>query len=387
MDEGLLDGAAAMTTFLTLIQGEPNINKVPLMIDSSKWEVIEAGLKCAVGKSIVNSISLKEGEEKFIEQAQKVLQYGAAVVVMAFDETGQADSYTRKIEICERAYRILVDQVGFPPEDIIFDPNILTIATGIEEYNNFGVDFIEATRWIKQNLPGAKVSGGVSNLSFSFRGNNVVREAMNSAFLYHAVNAGLDMGIVNAGQLAVYAEIPPELLALVEDVILNTRPDATDRLLVFAETVKGEKGKKQPYHFQLERHLFAFAGLWSRWSSPEGGNVDSFAIVTSAPNAAAAGVHDRMPLVMPSDLYAQWLGPEHDGSTVLQEARARSLSLELEIFPTDPVGNNVRFEGPKVIERIEVAKPFPAARAEPAQQSLFGDELTQLERRGRAKNA
>jgi len=245
MDEGLLDGAAAMTTFLTLIQGEPNINKVPLMIDSSKWEVIEAGLKCAVGKSIVNSISLKEGEEKFIEQAQKVLQYGAAVVVMAFDETGQADSYTRKIEICERAYRILVDQVGFPPEDIIFDPNILTIATGIEEYNNFGVDFIEATRWIKQNLPGAKVSGGVSNLSFSFRGNNVVREAMNSAFLYHAVNAGLDMGIVNAGQLAVYAEIPPELLALVEDVILNTRPDATDRLLVFAETVKGEKGKIQ----------------------------------------------------------------------------------------------------------------------------------------------
>ena len=245
MDEGLLDGVQAMTTFLTLIQGEPNINRVPIMIDSSKFEVIEAGLKCTVGKGIVNSISMKEGEEKFITQAAKVLEYGAAVVVMAFDETGQADSYERKIEICERAYRILVNQVGFPPEDIIFDPNILTIATGIEEHNNFAVDFINATRWIKENLPGAKVSGGVSNLSFSFRGNNVVREAMHAAFLYHAVNAGMDMGIVNAGQLAVYDEIPPDLLELVEDAILNRRPDATERLLTFADTVKGEKGKVQ----------------------------------------------------------------------------------------------------------------------------------------------
>jgi 5-methyltetrahydrofolate--homocysteine methyltransferase len=245
MDEGMLDGAEAMTTFCNLIQGEPNINKVPIMIDSSKWEVIEAGLKCTVGKGIVNSISLKEGEEKFLAQAAKVRQYGAAVVVMAFDEQGQADNYQRKIEICERAYRLLTEKVGFPPEDIIFDPNILTIATGIEEHNNFAVDFIEATRWIKQNLPGAKVSGGVSNLSFSFRGNNVVREAMHAAFLYHAVNAGLDMGIVNAGQLAVYEEIPKDLLELVEDAILNRRADATERLLAFADTVKGEKGKAQ----------------------------------------------------------------------------------------------------------------------------------------------
>ena len=243
MDEGLLDGEAAMTTFMNLIQGEPGINTVPIMIDSSKFSVIEAGLKCCVGKGVVNSISLKEGEDKFREQARLVRRYGAAVVVMAFDEQGQADTTERKCEICQRAYNILVNEVGFPPEDIIFDPNILTVATGIEEHNNYAVNFIEATRWIKANLPGAKVSGGVSNISFSFRGNNVVREAMHSAFLYHAIAAGLDMGIVNAGMLAVYAEIPADLRELVEDVLLNRRADSTERLLAYADTVKGEKGK------------------------------------------------------------------------------------------------------------------------------------------------
>ena len=243
MDEGLLDGAQAMTTFLNLLQGETNINKVPLMIDSSKWEVIEAGLKCSVGKSIVNSISLKEGEEKFLESARKVRQYGAAVIVMAFDEQGQADNYERRIEICQRAYDLLTQKVGFPPEDIIFDPNILTVATGIEEHNNYAVDFINATKWIKENLPGAKVSGGVSNISFSFRGNNTVREAMHSAFLYHAIRAGMDMGIVNAGMLEVYEEIDPVLKEHVEDVLLNRRPDSTERLLTLAETLKGDKKK------------------------------------------------------------------------------------------------------------------------------------------------
>ena len=243
MDEGLLDGAAAMRTFMNLIQGDRSINIVPIMIDSSKFSVIEAGLKCCVGKGIVNSISLKEGEEKFREAARLVRRYGAAVVVMAFDEQGQADTLERKCEICERAYKILVHEVGFPAEDIIFDPNILTVATGIEEHNNYAVNFIEATRWIKANLPGAKVSGGVSNISFSFRGNNIVREAMHSAFLYHAIRAGLDMGIVNAGMLAVYEEIPKDLLELVEDVILNRRADSTERLLAYADGVKGEKGK------------------------------------------------------------------------------------------------------------------------------------------------
>ncbi|CCH55851.1 methionine synthase [Fibrisoma limi BUZ 3] len=243
MDEGMLDSVEAMTTFLNLIAAEPDIARVPIMIDSSKWEVIEAGLKCVQGKAIVNSISLKEGEEAFIERAQLVRRYGAAAVVMAFDEVGQADSYERRIEICERAYRILVDKVGFAPQDIIFDPNILTVATGIEEHNNYAVDFINATRWIKENLPLAKVSGGVSNISFSFRGNDPVREAMHSAFLYHAIKAGLDMGIVNAGQLAVYDEIPKDLLERCEDVLLNRRPDATERLVEFAETVKA-KGKE-----------------------------------------------------------------------------------------------------------------------------------------------
>jgi len=242
MDEGMLDSVEAMTTFLNLIASEPDIARVPIMIDSSKWEVIEAGLKCVQGKAIVNSISLKEGEEAFIERARLIKRYGAATVVMAFDENGQADSYERRIEICERAYRILVDKVNFPPQDIIFDPNILTVATGIEEHNNYAVDFINATRWIKENLPLAKVSGGVSNISFSFRGNDFVREAMHSAFLYHAIRAGLDMGIVNAGQLEVYDNIPKDLLERCEDVLLNRRDDATERLVEFAETVKA-KGK------------------------------------------------------------------------------------------------------------------------------------------------
>jgi 5-methyltetrahydrofolate--homocysteine methyltransferase len=239
MDEGMIDGVVAMTRFLQLLGSEPEVAKVPFMVDSSKWEVIEAGLKCLQGKGIVNSISLKEGEEKFRQNAARVLKYGAAVVVMAFDEQGQAATYEDKIRVCERAYRILVDGVGFPPEDIIFDPNILTVATGMEEHNNYAVDFINATRWIKANLPHAKVSGGVSNISFSFRGNNKVREAMHSAFLYHAITAGMDMGIVNAGMLEVYEEIDPELKMLVEDVLLNRRSDATERLVEHGESLKG----------------------------------------------------------------------------------------------------------------------------------------------------
>ncbi|HSI10443.1 MAG TPA: methionine synthase [Chthoniobacter sp.] len=244
MDEGMIDGVSAMTRFLLLLGSEPEVAKVPFMVDSSKWEVIEAGLKCLQGKGIVNSISLKAGEDTFREHARKVLRYGAAVVVMAFDEQGQAATLQDKIRICERAYRILVDEIGFPPEDIIFDPNVLTVATGIEEHNNYAVDFIEATRWIKANLPHAKVSGGVSNISFSFRGNNHVREAMHSAFLYHAIQAGMDMGIVNAGMLEVYEEIKPELKLLVEDVLLNRRPDATERLVDFGEKLKAEGSGK-----------------------------------------------------------------------------------------------------------------------------------------------
>ncbi len=244
MDEGMLDSEKAMTTFLNLIASEPDIAKLPIMIDSSKWSVIEAGLKCVQGKSVVNSISLKEGEEKFIAVAKKVKRYGAAVIVMAFDENGQADSYEKRISVCERAYKILTEKVGFAPEDIIFDPNILTVATGIEDHNNYAVDFIRATKWIKEHLTGAKVSGGVSNISFSFRGNDLVREAMHSAFLYHAIKSGLDMGIVNAGQLEVYEDIPKDLLERVEDVLLNRREDATERLVEFAETIKA-KGKVQ----------------------------------------------------------------------------------------------------------------------------------------------
>lgn len=239
MDEAMLDSQAAMVRFLNLVAGEPEIARVPIMVDSSKWSVIEAGLKCLQGKGIVNSISLKEGEAEFRRQATLVRRYGAATVVMAFDEQGQADTLQRKIEICERAYRILVDEVGFPPEDIVFDPNIFAIATGIEEHDNYAVDFIEATRWIKQHLPGAKVSGGVSNVSFSFRGNEPVREAIHTVFLYHAIQAGMDMGIVNAGMIGVYDDLDADLRERVEDVVLNRRPDATERLLEIAEQVKG----------------------------------------------------------------------------------------------------------------------------------------------------
>src|SRR5208282_5145373 len=249
MDEGMIDGVTAMTRYLQLLASEPEVAKVPFMVDSSKWEVI------------VNSISLKEGEDKFRRNAATVLKYGAAVVVMAFDEQGQAATYEDKIRVCERAYRILVDEVGFAPEDIIFDPNILTVATGMEEHNNYAVDFINATRWIKANLPHAKVSGGGSNISFSFRGNNKVREAMHSAFLYHAIAAGMDMGIVNAGMLEVYEEIEPELKVLVEDVLLNRRSDATERLVDYGETLKGvgkavnEKKAEEWRHGTVEERL------------------------------------------------------------------------------------------------------------------------------------
>ncbi|MEZ4972163.1 MAG: methionine synthase [Cyclobacteriaceae bacterium] len=245
MDEGMLDSQDAMIRFLNLMASEPEIARVPVMIDSSKWEVIEAGLKCIQGKGIVNSISLKGGEEEFVRQAKLVRRYGAAAVVMAFDEQGQADTYERRINICARAYKILVEKVKFPPSDIIFDPNIFPVATGIDEHRNYAVDFFNATRWIKENLPGAHVSGGVSNVSFSFRGNQLVREAMHSAFLYHAIKNGMDMGIVNPTMLEVYDEIPKELLERVEDVLLNRREDATERLLDFAETVKGAAKKKE----------------------------------------------------------------------------------------------------------------------------------------------
>ena len=244
MDEGMLDGAEAMTTFLNLIAAEPDIARVPVMIDSSKWEVIEAGLKCVQGKAVVNSISLKEGEAQFIEQARAVMSYGAAAVVMAFDEVGQADTAERKIEICERAYKILTEKTGFPPEDIIFDPNIFAVATGIEEHNNYAVDFIEAAREIRKRCPGAHISGGLSNVSFSFRGNEPVRRAMHSVFLFHAIPAGMNMGIVNAGQLDIYDEIDPALRDAVEGVILNRTPEATENLLELAERFKGQKGKK-----------------------------------------------------------------------------------------------------------------------------------------------
>ena len=245
MDEGMLDSERAMTTFLNLIATEPEVARVPVMVDSSKWSVIEAGLKCIQGKGIVNSISLKEGEAEFLDKARKVQSYGAGVVVMAFDERGQADTTERKVEICQRAYRLLIEQADFDPQDIIFDPNILAIATGIEEHNRYALNFIEATRVIKQTCPGAKISGGVSNLSFSFRGNEVVREAIHTAFLYHAIAAGMDMGIVNAGQLGVYEEIPKELLEHVEDILFDRRPDATERMVEYAERVKGAGRKKE----------------------------------------------------------------------------------------------------------------------------------------------
>ena len=243
MDEGLIDSEAAMTRFLNLIAAEPDIARVPVMVDSSKWTVIEAGLRCLQGKGVVNSISMKEGEDLFLEHARKVQQYGAAVVVMAFDEQGQADTCTRKIEICSRAYKLLTEQLDFPPEDIIFDPNIFAIGTGIEEHNNYAVDFIEATRELKKRFPSSHISGGVSNVSFSFRGNNTVREAIHSVFLYHAIKAGMDMGIVNAGALMIYDDVPQELRERVEDVVLNRRPDATERLLEIADRYKAKKGE------------------------------------------------------------------------------------------------------------------------------------------------
>src|SRR4051794_29653348 len=252
MDEGMIDSEAAMTRFLNLIGSEPEIARIPFMIDSSKWSVLEAGLKCVQGKAVVNSISLKNGEEEFLRQAALVRRYGAAVIVMAFDEAGQADNLERRIEVCGRAYQLLTESAGVPPNDIIFDPNVLTVATGLEEHRNYGIDFIEAVRWIKTNLPGARTSGGISNVSFSFRGNNAVREAMHAAFLYHAIRAGLDMGIVNAGQLAVYQEIEPALLERVEDVLLNRRADATERLVDFAETVKAKD--KTPAEKEAWRH-------------------------------------------------------------------------------------------------------------------------------------
>src|SRR4029077_5398160 len=263
MDEGMIDSEAAMVRFLNLIGSEPEIARIPIMVDSSKWSVIEAGLKCVQGKAVVNSISLKNGEEEFLRHAQLIRRYGAAAIVMAFDEKGQADSFQRKIEICARAYNLLTQRAQFPANDIIFDPNILTVATGLDEHRNYAVDFIEATRWIKQNLPGARVSGGVSNISFSFRGNNTVREAMHAAFLYHAIRAGLDMAIVNAGQLAVYEEIEPELRERVEDVLLNRRDEATERLIEFAERVKAkgktpvadETWRKQPVEERLKHAM------------------------------------------------------------------------------------------------------------------------------------
>ena len=264
MDEGLLDSEAAMTTYLNLIASEPDISRVPIMVDSSKWSVIEAGLKCLQGKGIVNSISLKEGEEQFLQQARLVRHYGAAVVVMAFDEQGQADTAARKFEICKRAYDLLLEKVDFPPEDIIFDPNIFAVATGIEEHNNYAVDFFEGTRMIKENLPHALVSGGVSNVSFSFRGNNAVREAMHACFLYHAINNGMDMGIVNAGALPVYQDIPEDLRERIEDVLLNRREDATDRMLEIAEQYRGaggaakvidDKWREEPVEKRLEHAL------------------------------------------------------------------------------------------------------------------------------------
>jgi len=278
MDEGLIDSEKAMARFLNLIMSEPDIARIPVMVDSSKWSVIEAGLKCLQGKSVVNSISLKEGEEAFVEQARKVLRYGAAAVVMAFDEDGQADTCARKVEICTRAYRILTEDVGFPPEDIIFDPNIFAVATGIEEHDNYAVDFIEATRIIKRTLPHCHVSGGVSNVSFSFRGNEPVRQAIHSVFLYHAIQAGMDMGIVNAGAMPIYDDLDPELRERVEDVILNRRKDGTERLLEIAEPYKGKKGetreedlswREKPVRERLAHALVHGIDAWAEQDTEE----------------------------------------------------------------------------------------------------------------------
>ncbi len=266
MDEGMLDSEQAMTDFLNYIATEPEIARVPIVVDSSKWSVILAGLKCVQGKPVVNSISLKEGEADFLQKAALVRRFGAGVVVMAFDEQGQADTIERKVSICQRAYRLLVERAGFDPSDIIFDPNILAIATGLEEHNDYAINFIEATRIIKATCPGVKVSGGVSNLSFSFRGNDIVREAIHSAFLYHAIKAGMDMGIVNAGQLAVYEDIAPDLLERVEDIIFNRRPDATERLVEFAATVKGD-GQETGARPGLARPRRSKRACRTRWST------------------------------------------------------------------------------------------------------------------------
>jgi 5-methyltetrahydrofolate--homocysteine methyltransferase len=272
MDEGMIDGVAAMERFLRLVASEPDISRVPVMVDSSKWEVIETGLKYVQGKAIVNSISLKEGEEPFVAQARLCRKYGAAAVVMAFDEDGQADNLERRKAICERAYRILVDEVGFPPEDIVFDPNVFAVATGIEEHATYGVDFIEATRWIKENLPGAKVSGGISNVSFSFRGNNPVREAIHAVFLFHAIRAGLDMGIVNAGALVVYDQVDPELRERIEDVVLNRpTPDgrsATERLLEVATNAAARRPRRSPRPGASCPWPSGSPTPWSRASTP-----------------------------------------------------------------------------------------------------------------------
>ncbi|CAG0907883.1 unnamed protein product, partial [Cyprideis torosa] len=292
MDEGMLDSKAAMVKFLNLMMAEPDIAKLPIMIDSSKWEVIESGLQCVQGKCVVNSISMKEGETAFLEQAKLARRYGAAVVVMAFDEVGQADTISRKVEICARAYDLLTKKVQFPPEDIIFDPNIFAVATGIEEHNEYAINFIEATRQIKQRCPGAKISGGVSNLSFSYRGNNVVREAMHSAFLYHAIEAGMDMGIVNAGMIEVYEEVPKDLLKLVEDVIFNRNSEATERLTEFAE--KSEEDdvllgdtEKTMLHFQRQqrqkaagRPNYCLADFIAPKESGHTDHIGAFAVTT-----------------------------------------------------------------------------------------------------------
>ena len=286
MDEGMLDSRQAMVRFLQLIASEPDISRVPVVVDSSKWSVIEAGLKCLQGKGIVNSISLKEGEEAFLKQATLVRRYGAAVIVMAFDERGQADSVERKVEICARSYRLLRDRVGLPTEDIIFDPNIFAIGTGIEEHAHYALDYIEATRRIKETLPNVLVSGGVSNVSFSFRGNDPVREAIHAVFLYHAIEAGMDMGIVNAGQLPIFSDIPPDLLERVEDLVLDRRPDATDRLLSIADSVRGRAAaevadlawRNAPVHERLAHALVeGIADLrrgGHRRGTPSGGTAD-----------------------------------------------------------------------------------------------------------------
>jgi len=362
MDEAMLDSKAAMVKFLNLIAGEPDIARVPVMVDSSKWEVIEAGLRCVQGKGVVNSISMKEGVDEFKRQARLVKRYGAAAVVMAFDEKGQADTYERKVEICERAYRILVDEVGFPPEDIIFDPNIFAIATGIEEHNNYAVDFINATRWIKQNLPGAKVSGGVSNVSFSFRGNDPVREAIHTVFLYHAIKAGMDMGIVNAGMVGVYDELEPDLRERVEDVVLNRRTDAGERLVEVAENAKGaakDDSKKNewralPIRERLSHALvrgmndFISEDTEEMWREIEAGGGRPL-------NVIEGPLMDGMNVV--GDLFGQgkmFLPQVVKSARVMKQAVAHLLPyIEAEKLALQAAGSDVRPKGKIVIATVK----------------------------------